>query len=342
MKILKENKYTIPIFIPHKGCNNECVFCNQKKISGQVGQVTIEDVKNKIEEYLGYYTDQEKDKKVEIAFFGGSFTGLEVDNQRKYLEIANKYIRNGKVQTIRISTRPDYINREILEMLKEYNVETVELGVQSMDDGVLIASKRGHNSKDVVDASRLIKDYGFKLGHQVMIGLPESTLEKEIYTSKKSIELGPDVVRIYPVYVLRETKLWEMLEDKDYTQVSLEDSVERTKRVYSEYIKKNINVIRVGLQVTDEINEKNANIKGPVCDNYKERILSSIMKDVIERKFQKRKSKLIYRLMERIYNSNSVITKVPVAQINYAKGNNKCNMDYFENKYNVKFKVVKI
>lgn len=143
--INKENQYTIPIFIPHKGCPNNCVFCNQKKISGQIEDVTVDDVDKKIQEYLGYYTDTSK--KIEIAFFGGSFTGIDVEMQVKYLETANKYILKNKVDSIRISTRPDYINQEILNILKKYNVKTIELGVQSMDDHVLEVAQRGQKKQ---------------------------------------------------------------------------------------------------------------------------------------------------------------------------------------------------
>lgn len=166
----KKDQYTIPIFIPHKGCNNECVFCNQRKISGTQKEVKPEEVDLIISRYLSYFTD--KKKYVEVAFFGGSFTGIDIYLQEEYLRVANKYVLEGKIDGIRLSTRPDYISPKILNLLKKYNVSTIELGVQSLDDEVLKLSKRGHTKLDVIKASRMIKLYGFNLGHQIMIGLP--------------------------------------------------------------------------------------------------------------------------------------------------------------------------
>ena len=318
------------------------MFCNQRKISGQINDVKPRDVEVRIEEYLSYYKKQNGDvkaKKIEIAFFGGSFTGLEESAQEEYLSVAQKYIDKNLVDSIRISTRPDYINEKTLNLLKKYHLETIELGVQSMADDVLLASKRGHTAEDVVNASKLIKEYGFKLGHQIMIGLPESNFEKEIYTAKQSIKLKPDVVRIYPVYVLKESKLWEMLESNIYDEISLKDAVHRVKEVYKEYVKNNINVIRIGLQVTEEINQKNRDIKGPICDNYKERVLSEILRDAIEAKIEKNKNSALNKILNYVSKVDQMTIIVPKDQVNYAVGNNRSNIKYLENKYKVKAKV---
>lgn len=334
--IPKEDKYTIPIFIPHRGCKNDCVFCNQRQISGEQRDVTEEDVKNRIEEYLGYYID--KDKKVEIAFFGGSFTGLDINEQIKFLEVAKEYIDKGLVENIKISTRPDYISEEILEVLKKYGVRTIELGVQSMDEEVLNESKRGHTSSDVIKASREIKSYGFKLGHQVMVGLPKSTKEKEIDSINKCIELGPDIVRIYPVYVLKKSELYDMYESKKYIPLRLDEAVDRTKNIYIECIKNNINVIRIGLQVTEEINSNNEEIVGPVCDNYKERVLSQIMYHYMEKELDKKISKkdnLDTSKNWKLKDGDNINIFVPSNQKNYAIGNSKENIDKIEKKYKV-------
>lgn len=331
----KEDKYTIPIFIPHRGCKNDCVFCNQRQISGEQRDVTTEDVKNRIEEYLSYYKD--KTKKVDIAFFGGSFTGLEKLEQINFLEVAKKYIDLGLVESIKISTRPDYIDEEILLILKKYGVKTIELGVQSMDAEVLLSSKRGHTSSDVIVASKLIKEKSFELGHQLMVGLPNSSLEKEIYSIKKCIELKPDIVRIYPVYVLKQSELYSMYENKKYIPLKLSESINRVKAIYSQCIENNVNVIRVGLQVTEEINSSNQDIVGPVCDNYKERVLSSIMLDniqkALDKKINKEESNIskIWDLKE----GENINIFVPSNQKNYAIGNQKENILKLESKYKV-------
>lgn len=200
-----KKEYIIPIFVPNLGCPNDCTFCNQKKISGQQTNVTPDDVKKTIEYYLENFKDSSK--YVEVAFFGGSFTGIDEGVQKELLEAANEYIKKGKVNSIRISTRPDYINRKILKMLKKYKVKTIELGVQSSNDYILQKSRRNHTFADVIKASKLIRFYGFTLGHQMMIGMPDSTEIDELNTAKDLIKLKPKIVRIYPVLVIKGTEL---------------------------------------------------------------------------------------------------------------------------------------
>lgn len=325
MDIKKDDTYIIPIFIPHRGCKNECVFCNQRKISGETRDVTEDDVRCEIEKYLAMYKDGTRKK--QIAFFGGSFTGLEIEDQVRFLNVANEYIEKGLVENIRISTRPDYISELGLKILKQKNVKIIELGVQSMDDEVLLAAKRGHTSQDVVKASNLIKKYGFTLGHQVMVGLPKSTMEKELYTMEECIKLKPEIVRIYPVYVLKESKLWEMYETKEYTPLELEDAVKRASAMYSLCVKNNINVIRIGLQTTEEINSKNIDIAGPVCDNYKERVLSYISYNNVKAKLNKLKPNKQVQLI------------VSPKEVNYIVGNNKNNLHKFSSEYSGKITV---
>ena len=279
----KEEQYTIPIFIPHKGCKNECIFCNQKKISGEVKEPTVEDVRAIIEERLKDLRKNNKFKKIQIAFFGGSFTGLEIKEQIKYLEVANEYINTKQVASIRLSTRPDYISVKILKMLKYYNVHAIELGVQSMDKDVLDKAKRGHSDKDVIRASRLIRLFGFTLGHQIMIGLPESDAKKEVETIKKSLSLGIKDLRIYPVYVIHPTKLYEMYENNEYKPLTLEDATYRTYLVLKECLKTDVRIIRLGLQSTDEITIHNKKIVGPVCDNFAEYAIARLILDKLEK-----------------------------------------------------------
>ena len=192
-------EYVIPVFVPHLGCPNDCIFCNQKSISGQKKNLTKEEAKKTIDYFLENI--KYKDAKKEIAFFGGSFTGIDEKQQEELLQIAYEYIKNGQVDSIRISTRPDYINKEILKRLKKYKVKTIELGVQSANDYILSRANRGHTFKDVVKASKLIRWYGFNLGHQMMVGLPESNRIDEINTAKALIKLKPKMKIIYPVLV---------------------------------------------------------------------------------------------------------------------------------------------
>ena len=211
-----KREYIIPIFVPHLGCPNDCTFCNQKKISGQTKMVTAKDVKDTIEYYLKYF--KQENNYIEVAFFGGSFTGIEPEKQEELLGAAFEYVKAKKVNSIRLSTRPDYIDKEILKRLKKYGVKTIELGVQSTNNYILEKSKRGHTFEDVRKASKLIRRYGFTLGHQMMIGLPESSKNDEIKTAKDLIKLKPKIVRIYPVLVINGTRLEEDYNSGDYEQ----------------------------------------------------------------------------------------------------------------------------
>lgn len=262
-----------------------------------------------------------KDSKLikQIAFFGGSFTGLDVNIQKMILALANKYIKAGIVKSIRISTRPDYISKDILKMLKQYRVEVIEIGVQSMNEGVLLAAKRGHSSSDVIKASKLINKCGFKLGHQIILGLPDSNIEKEIYTIKECIKLKPKYLRIYPLYVLKESKLYDMYENNEYELISLEEMIDRTTKIFEIIVKNKINVIRIGLQTTSEINESNDQILGPVTNNYRERILSNIAKKHIIKILQK--SKLLKK---------NIVLIAPKDQINYIVGYKRENINKYE------------
>ena len=320
----KKEQYTIPIFIPHKGCPNNCVFCNQKKISGQLTDVTAQDVEDKIEEYLKYYSNSKK--KIEVAFFGGSFTGIPIDKQIEYLQVANSYVKKGLVGAIRISTRPDYINRNILDTMKKYNVKTIELGVQSMDNEILTLSKRGHTALDVVNASKLIHEYGIVLGHQIMIGLPGSTRESEVYTIKECLKLQPQQLRIYPVYVIPDSELYSMYQNSEYKPLSINEAVMRCKAVIYECQKTDISIIRLGLQSTDEITAKNNDLRGPVSDNLAEYVMSALVRDKIEREIKNRQ-----------IDDSKLIINVPKKYVSICVGPKKINKIYFENKYNIKF-----
>ena len=320
--INKDKQYTIPIFIPHKGCPNSCIFCNQKKISGQIKNVDVSDVDNIIKTYLSYYKDPSK--KIEIAFFGGSFTGIDINLQIDYLKVAKKYIDNGEVNSIRLSTRPDYISEEILEMLKKYGVDTIELGVQSMDDKILSIAKRGHTSQDVIRASKLIKKYNIRLGHQIMIGLPNSTMKTEIYTIRECLKLKPTQLRIYPVYVIEDSELYDMYNSREYTPLSIAEAVKRCVAVVKECQSENVAIIRLGLQSTSEITSSNSNIFGPVCDNFAEYVISAIIREHIEKYLKKDQNE-------------DIIVHVPRKYVSVTVGPKKINKIYFENKYNVRY-----
>ena len=243
----------IPIFIPHLGCPNNCVFCNQRSISGH-GDFRIGSVREEIETVLSTVGG---DDVCEIAFFGGSFTGIDRALMISLLDIAEEYtVKNGgRVESIRLSTRPDYINDEILIILSRYSVRTVELGLQSMDDGVLAATKRGHDTETAKEACRLVKKYGFDLIGQMMIGLPNSSREKEEATAHLICELGADGARVYPTVVFYETELCDMARAGGYTPLEIEYAVERSAAVLDVFDRADVPCIRVGLCASENLTD---------------------------------------------------------------------------------------
>lgn len=284
-----KHNYIIPIFVPHLGCPNDCVFCNQKSISGQKNNMTKEEAKKIIEEYLKSIKDENAE--IEVAFFGGGFTAIEEEKQNELLSLAYEYIKEGKIKSIRISTRPDYIDKKILKRLKKYKVKTIELGVQSANNFILEKAGRGHTFEDVKKASKLIRRYGFTLGHQMMVGLPESTRKDEINTAKELIKLKPKMVRIYPVLVLKGTKLEKELKEEKYKPLSIVQAVETCKELVRMFADKKIDIIRVGLQNTDEItdpnNENSEVVAGPYHPAFRQLVESSLWYDAIVEKIKK-------------------------------------------------------
>ena len=289
-----KKEYIIPMFVPHLGCPNNCTFCNQKRISGQTKMVTAKDVEDTIEYYLKNFKDNHK--YVEVAFFGGSFTAIEKEKQEELLEAAQKYIQNKQVNSIRISTRPDCIDKEILKRMKKYHVKTIELGVQSTNNYILSKCKRGHTGEDVKKASKLIRRFGFILGHQMMVGLPESTKQDEINTAKELIKLKPKIVRIYPVLVIKDTELADEYERGEYTPLTVGQAVERCKEIVDLFNRAKINVIRIGLQNTEEISdpstESSSVVAGPYHPAFRQLVESSMWYDSIVNKIKKVNAKV--------------------------------------------------
>ena len=317
--------YNIPIFVPHKGCPFDCVFCNQRRITGSINDVTAKTVTETIDAYLETIGDT-KSAKIEAAFFGGSFTGIPIEEQTLLLSAACKYVKSGAINGIRLSTRPDYINTKILDNLKEYGVTTIELGVQSMDDEVLIKSGRGHTAEDVRCAARLIKEYGFTLGLQMMTGLPGDTNEKAIHTAEEIINLQPEIVRIYPTLTIKDTRLEEMYNTGEYTPQTVDEAVELCKTLLLMFESNGIDVIRLGLQSTDEICENGSVIAGPVHSSFGELVESAIYYDLI---------------LSAIGDSTncSITVAVNDREVSKAVGNRRLNILKIKNERNIVLKI---
>lgn len=283
---MNKRHYIIPIFISHIGCPHQCVFCNQDKIAKEVeNEVKAKDVRDTVNEYLE--TIDHNNSTVEVSFFGGTFTAIDVNKQKELLEVAKEYKDKGLIDKIRMSTRPDAINGYILSYLKDYNVDIIELGVQSLDDEILRLSGRGHTVEDVVKASKLIKEYGFILGHQIMPGLPGDNFDKDIETAKKSIEMKPDICRIYPSLVIKDTPMEKMYERGEYKPYSLEEAVNISKEIYKLYTEANINIIRIGLQPTENITWGGDLVDGPFHPAFRELVEGSLICDNIKNSVNK-------------------------------------------------------
>lgn len=334
MAIINHNKtkhMVIPVFVPHKGCPFDCIYCNQKSISGQSEEMTVQKMKEIVETHLATAGE---DTSVEIGFYGGSFTGIEKDRQLELLSTAYEYVISGKVIGVRLSTRPDFINEEILQYLKEYGVGTIELGVQSLDEQVLKESCRGHGVNHVTVSSRLIKEFGFMLGIQTMIGLPGDTREKDLYTAHEVIRLKPHVVRIYPTLVIKGTYLEKMYNEGRYTPLSLEEAVDICAELLELYRQNGINVIRVGLQPTESIREGGDMVAGPYHPAFRQLVESRIMLKAIEGEIHAKGitgAGLIGA--GDIKNASELVIYTDAGNVSNVVGNKKENVEYLKKKY---------
>lgn len=267
----------IPIFIPHLGCPNQCIFCNQRHISGTV-QFEISSVKSSVDETLSTVKSGDE---CEIAFFGGSFTGIDRDLMVALLDIAEEYVKAGSVVGIRMSTRPDYISQEIIDILKGYTITLVELGIQSMNDRVLTYLKRGHTVADTVRAAELLNSNGIPFVGQMMVGLPKSTKEDEIHCAVQICKLGAVAARIYPTIVFCQTELADLTKSGEYVALTLDEAVERSASVLRVFNDNNVCCIRIGLSDSENLHSSKTYVAGPNSPSIGEMVKSRLILDKI-------------------------------------------------------------
>ena len=321
---MAKTHYIIPVFVPDLGCPHQCVFCNQKRITGSPEVPTKKDVAVKISDYLRTIP-RESGIVREVAFYGGSFTAVSQDLQAELLNPAYRSKCNGDIDKIRISTRPDAISEEVMILLSANGVDIVELGVQSMDDEVLCLADRGHSSRDVLRASAMIKNWGMNLGLQLMIGLPGSTADREIHTAAEVAAMNPDFVRIYPCLVLKDTPLADLYLKRQYQPLSVEEGVGRCKLLLVMFEKAGISVIRIGLQPSEQINLTGDVIAGPYHPAFRELVEAAVARDQLE-----------YLLKQLgILKAHSVEIAVPVSQVSVVRGHKGANVRYFQVKYGI-------
>ncbi len=315
---MKKKHFNIPIFIPELACPFQCLYCNQQKISGQQHLPSDEEITTTIEKYLETIPEGSA---VQLAYFGGNFSGISLEEQEHYLKLVKPYIENGSISGIRISTRPDYINEEILSLLKKYKVVSIELGAQSMKEEVLKQSKRGHTAFDTKTASRLIINHGIELGLQMMIGLPGDTLNRSLYTAKRIIELGAANTRIYPTLVIKDTALEKMYNDNMYKPLELEEAIRWSKELFQLFEKSNVKVLKLGLHPSDGLVSGEDLVAGPFHRSFRELVLTEIWADILSN-IQNGKSR-------------SVEISIPQGEINYAIGYRAKNKKELEKNFKV-------
>ncbi|MBQ7160223.1 MAG: radical SAM protein [Clostridia bacterium] len=324
---MKKHK-NIPIFIPHLGCPNDCVFCNQRTISG-TREFDISSVRPQIDRALSTIDGEQTE--VQLAFFGGSFTGIDRADMLYLLGVGKEYIDRGKVASIRLSTRPDYISPEILDILKEHGVRSVELGIQSMSDRVLSACGRGHTAGQSRAACALIKEYGFELVGQMMTSLPFSSPEDDRNTAREICEMGADGARIYPTMTFRGTAMEGMMERGVYTPPSLEESVSIAADVFEIFVSRGVEVIRIGLAESDGLHADDGIVGGAYHPAMGELVVSEYYRRLIARK--------ITGAADKTAGKRAVVYCSP-GETSKVIGQNRNNKNFFNNEYNVKIEKV--
>lgn len=265
----------LPIFIPHAGCPHQCVFCNQKTISGQKNAAES-GAREQIARWLQWLRPSLEN---EAAFYGGSFTALDSDLQERLLFLTDELLERGIIGSVRLSTRPDYIDDKKLELLKKHGVRLVELGVQSLDDRVLEAAGRGHTAADVVQAMKRMRAYNFKTGLQLMVGMPLQSFSSLQDTVAQVIKLQPDIARIYPLLVIKGTPLAESWAKGEFQPLSLDEAVRQSAWVYNQLTTNGIKVIRVGLQPDDELCASGNILAGPFHPSMGELVQSFLLRE---------------------------------------------------------------
>lgn len=319
--------YIIPIFIPHYGCPHTCVFCNQRKITGIQTDVTQEFIQNTIEYHLNRIRGN---KFIEVAFYGGSFTALPLSLQRKLLEPAYRYMQAKKIKSIRISTRPDCISSDILDNLAAFGVKTIELGAQSFNDSILARSERGHTVDDILRAAELVRGHGFCLGIQLMPGLPGDTWQTIMDSLSQTIALCPDFVRIYPTLVLIQTKLAQLYQKGDYQPLSLKQAIQYAALMKLTFIRHDIQVIRVGLQASEQLDDGETILAGPYHPAFGELVDSYLFKIQMDQLLEGLPTKY-----------GEIIVHHHPKDTSKLRGNKNCNLGLWYKEYQLKNIILK-
>ena len=322
--------FIVPIFVPHMGCPHQCVFCNQTSITGSDPDDVLGSITRRIKEVHGEIAHRcsrdffDNSKGRQIAFYGGSFTGIDKEVQATLLSAVHPLIRRGLIDSIRVSTRPDYIDPQALALLKTYGVRTVELGVQSMVEEVLRRSRRGHTPDDVLQAVDMLHGGGFKVGIQIMVGLPGDDMGRNAYTVDRVIQLNPHFVRIYPTLVLKGTPLEGLFRSRRYTPLSLEEAVDICKKAFLRFHRAGIPVIRLGLQSSPELETTDCVLAGPYHAAFGHLVKSSLFYDMAS------------HLMGKYRQYRNVRVKVSPSDVSNIRGQKNQNLHQLKERFGLR------
>jgi histone acetyltransferase (RNA polymerase elongator complex component) len=311
----------IPIFIKNRGCPHRCIFCNEKMIAGdQPDDITEISVREIAGRYLS--GPSKRDGETQIAFYGGNFTGLDQQEQARLLEMTRPFLESGQVQSLRISTRPDAIDANVLDLLSAYHVRTVEIGVQSMNDEVLRLSERGHTARDVIRAVRLLKERGMEAGIHLMAGLPGDSEERFAETVEAVAALQPATVRIHPAIVFKGTGLAHMIAAGRYRPLSLEEAVLYCKPAVRRFAAAGIPVVRLGLQTTKEMESPGNIVAGPFHPAFGALVYESIFYDMAASLLSRRR-----------HPDGAFVFLVSPGDISHLRGHGQRNLNSLKNAF---------
>lgn len=314
----------IPLFIPHMGCPNQCVFCDQHTISGTCS-FHREKARDEIETVL---STMPADTPCEIAFFGGSFTGIDRELMTDLLDLAQTYVASGRVDGIRMSTRPDYIDPEILSILSQYTISAVELGIQSMDEMVLQLCKRGHTASQTRAACTRLTKAGIPWVGQMMIGLPGATLETELACAREICQMGAVACRIYPTIVLQHTELAAWTTSGTYTPLTVEEAVERSAAVLQVFVKAGVDCLRIGLCDSESLHDPASCLAGPVHPAMGELVRSRLYRNALQAAVQEAATE----------QAHDLLVQVPVGEVSAVVGQKRENVRWIEENYPVRLR----
>jgi len=320
----RNKPFIIPVFLPHIGCPHQCAFCNQSAITSIKGKIPSPEKLHKIVNNFLKYKGKDRGL-VQIAFFGGNFLGLRAADIESWLHEAEKFVTAGRVHSLRFSTRPDTINNETLDILNPFPVSTIELGVQSMDDHVLAISKRGHTSADTKKAVRLLKERNYEIGLQMMVGLPGDDETKAQLTGRRIADMSPDFVRIYPTVVLAGSLLAKWYQNGKYAPIPLEQCITLVKNLYLLFREKDIKVIRMGLQASEDLEKGSEILAGPYHSAFGHLVFSRIFLDMATS-----------ILESEISVRDEVCIKVHPRSISKMRGLKNSNIEILKRKFNIK------